>query len=265
MLALHPELILDFESPAVAEPGVLAHAGRTDVGLTRTGNEDAFAILDEAKIFAVCDGMGGHAAGEVASGIAIEALQSYYRTPVTDWVMPDEHLAAAVRLAHFLIVHAAQATEARTGMGTTIVAAAVTDDEIHIAHVGDSRAYRLRDGRLERLTRDHSLLEEMKMLNPGMTAEEERAFPKRNVITRALGSHGGSRVTLRSERLRPGDRFLLCSDGLTGMLEDEVVAACLDSATSPTVAVDELIELANLAGGTDNITAVVIDWNDARS
>jgi protein phosphatase len=144
-------------------------------------------------------------------------------------------------------------------MGTTIVAAVASGDRLIFAHVGDSRAYLVRGGSIRQITRDHSLLEEMKAVSPEMTEEQERAFPHKNVITRALGMREAVQVDLHAETVQPGDRFVLCSDGLSGMVENETLSERVRSAKDLTALVAELIALANQAGGMDNVTALVIE------
>ena len=170
----------------------------------------------------------------------------------------SNRLGCGIRLANARVFAESSANIYRRGMGTTIVAASVSPEGIHIAHVGDSRAYRLRAGRLERLTRDHSLLEEMKQANPDMTEEQERAFPHKNVISRAVGMREDVPVDVQDHPFLPGDCYLLCTDGLTGMVEDAAIARIaarrpLDDALA------ELIARANEAGGVDNITAILLE------
>jgi protein phosphatase len=257
-------------TPPHASTGArLIASGLTDVGRKREHNEDAFALLPDLGLFVVADGMGGHACGEVASAMVIDALREFFhRSSDDDATWPYRYdtrlshaanrLSCGIRLANARIFADSSANVARRGMGTTVVAAAVTPGQIHIAHVGDSRAYRLRGERLEKLTRDHSLLEDWKRALPGMTEEEERAFPHRNVISRAVGMREDVEVDVQDQEVLPGDCYLLCTDGLTGMVEDAAIARIatrrpLDDALA------ELIARANEAGGVDNITAILIE------
>jgi serine/threonine protein phosphatase PrpC len=157
-----------------------------------------------------------------------------------------------------LRIFGASGARGRKGMGTTLVAAAIVGDAITIAHVGDSRAYRIRSGAITRLTRDHSLLEQFKDINPGMTREEEHNFPHKNVITRALGLNDAVEIDVRTYDLQDDDRFLLCSDGLSGHLEDEQLLELLSDSRDMEAVATELVERANAAGGNDNITVVVM-------
>jgi len=248
----------------------IRYAARTDLGMRRNHNEDGYGILEDDALVLVADGMGGHAAGEVASGLALSEIANFYHRachdPKTEW-WPFQHEAnlsevenrvlCGVGLAN-LRIYEASAEKGRKGMGTTLVCAAIAGDTITIAHVGDSRAYRIRDGAITRLTRDHSLLEQFKEINPSMTREEEQNFPHKNVITRALGLNDQVEVDLRTHDLKPGDRYLFCSDGLSGHLEDEEMLELTKNTADLSVAVSELVESANAAGGADNITVVLV-------
>jgi serine/threonine protein phosphatase PrpC len=229
---------------------VVEYGQATDPGRQRRGNEDAFFV--GPPFFAVADGMGGHQAGEVASGIAVEIFE---RAMPADGP-PEERLAAAARTANERIHELSRSDRGRAGMGTTITAAHVGGDEVAIAHVGDSRAYRARDGVLEPLTRDHSLVQAL--IDQGRLSEEEAArHPQRSVITRALGPEPSVEVETRTYRARPGDVFLLCSDGLTAMVDDETIARIVAAAPSLSEAAQGLVDAANMAGGRDNITVVL--------
>jgi protein phosphatase len=244
-------------------------AARTDLGMRRNHNEDGFGILEEDALVLVADGMGGHASGEVASGLALNEVASFYHAACKDpdlkWPFKQEpslslvenRVLCGVGLANLRIFEAS-ADKGRKGMGTTIVAAAIVGDRITIAHVGDSRAYRIRDGEIQRLTRDHSLLEQFKEINPAMTREEENNFPHKNVITRALGLNDVVEVDLRTHELRAGDKYLFCSDGLSGHVPDEEMLEVTKDASDLTATVSELVERANAAGGADNITVVLV-------
>ncbi len=232
-------------------------AGLTDTGLTRTGNEDG--LLIEPPLYAVADGMGGHRAGEVASRVALEELLA--NAPAR---LDAKALGRAVRAANRAVIAAAAKSRTRTGMGTTITAAIVDGTNIAIAHVGDSRAYLLRDGRLERLTDDHSMVADL-IREGALTEDEARFHPQRSVITRALGSDPNMLADVFEVEGAVGDRLLLCTDGLTGMLADDYIAEILDLERDPQKAVETLVDAANRAGGYDNITVVVIDLTDAAA
>jgi protein phosphatase len=213
------------------------HAELTDPGRQRSGNEDAYFVAP--PLFAVADGMGGAQAGEVASRAVVEQL--------------EQGLAEA---ANERIHRLARADRARAGMGTTVTAALVEGDEVSVAHVGDSRAYRLRGGSLEGLTRDHSLVQAL--IDQGRLSEEEAAsHPQRSIITRALGPEPGVEVETRTYPARSGDLFLLCSDGLTTMLGENEIATHLKSGEDLDAIGAALVEAANEAGGKDNITVVL--------
>ncbi|MCS6801417.1 MAG: Stp1/IreP family PP2C-type Ser/Thr phosphatase [Chloroflexota bacterium] len=235
----------------------------TDVGRTRSHNEDNYGlrvpdageVADRKGILLViCDGMGGHAAGEVASQLAVETiLTRYYDSPADD---PTEALIQAVTLANQKIFQQAAERPEQRGMGTTCVAVVLRGDELTVAHVGDSRAYLLRNGVLTRLTRDHSLVEEW--VEKGvLPAAEADHHPMANVITRALGHGPTVQVEVRQERALLGDILMLCSDGLSGKVSEEAMRATLLQQADPKAAVADLIALANDAGGSDNISVIV--------
>lgn len=230
---------------------------RTDVGRVRVGNEDSY-LMDE-PLFGIADGMGGHAAGEVASSTAVEALSSGAAR-----VNPDdpESLVALIKEANRAIFEKATKDDLLHGMGTTCTLVLIDAHRAHLAHVGDSRAYLLRDGDLSRLSEDHTLVG--RMVREGQLTEEEAAkHPQRSVITRSLGIDSDVRVDLRSFDVRDGDRIMLCSDGLTSMTGEDTIKRVLQQTKSPQAAADELVDLANEAGGDDNITVVVLDLSGA--
>ncbi len=229
----------------------------TDTGRQRRANEDS--LLARAPLFVVADGMGGAQAGEVASRIAVESFQS--GLPETSH--PELELAALAREANGRIHELSHSNAEQAGMGTTLTAVYVGEQEVAIAHVGDSRAYCLRDGELLRLTDDHSLVDEL-MRQGRLTPEEAVEHPQRSVITRALGPEGMVEVDTRSFRARPGDVYLLCSDGLTTMLSEEQIAATLRAHPRLRDAGEALIAAANHAGGRDNITVVLIRLEDVQ-
>ena len=223
---------------------------KTDTGRQRRDNEDsAFA---RAPVFVVADGMGGAQAGEVASRLAIEAFEH----GVPGDGNPEERLATVVRAANHQIYERSRADRGRAGMGTTLTAAYVDDAHVAIAHVGDSRAYLFRDGTLQRLTQDHSLVDEL--VRRGKLTEEQAAeHPQRSIITRALGPEPDVEVDTWTYPARPGDVILLCSDGLTSMISEERVREVLAAHDNLDGAADALIDEANEAGGRDNITVVL--------
>lgn len=224
----------------------------SDTGRQRRANEDS--CFARAPLFVVADGMGGAQAGEVASRLAVEAFE-----PGLDEegdTSAEAALSARIRLANERIHDLAQSDRARQGMGTTITAAVVGEHDVAVAHVGDSRAYRLRHGAFERLTDDHSLVEELQRQGK-LTAEEATHHPQRSIITRALGPEPAVEVDSATWPAEPGDVFLLCSDGLTSMIEDGQVAAVLREASSMEQAARALVSAANEAGGRDNITVVL--------
>jgi len=229
---------------------IVEKAGRTDVGRQRTANEDSLFV--RPPMFAVADGMGGAKAGEVASALAVEAVEN-----APDSGQPaEEQLAAIVRSANRRIYDLAVADESRRGMGTTLTLVKVHDDEISIAHVGDSRAYRMRDGELSQLTRDHSLVAELERSGQ-ITAEAAEHHPQRSIITRALGPEPDVEVDTYTLTGRDDDLFLICSDGLTSMISDDEVTSILRSASSLDEAAEALVLAANQSGGKDNITVIL--------
>jgi PPM family protein phosphatase len=234
-------------------------AFRTDTGRQRNANEDSFFV--RAPIFVVADGMGGAQAGEVASKAAADAFDVDLPDGPPEQVL-RETILAANRTIHQL----ARADPSRAGMGTTLTAAIVDalGEEVAIGHVGDSRAYRLRAGKLEQLTRDHSLVEEMRRKGQITDAQAED-HPQRSIITRALGPEPEVEPDLQTVPAAAGDVFLICSDGLTTMLGEEQIAKLLAGASSMSAAVRALVDEANRAGGRDNITALAFRLEDAAA
>jgi len=234
-------------------------AFRTDTGRQRSENEDSLFV--RAPIFVVADGMGGAQAGEVASKAAADSFDR----DLPD-IPPERFLRETIEAANRKIHELARADPSRAGMGTTITAAIVNaqEEEIGIGHVGDSRAYRLRAGNLERLTRDHSLVEEMRRKGQITDAQAED-HPQRSIITRALGPEPEVEVDVQTVPAAPGDVFLLCSDGLTTMLDEDRIATVLSDAPSMQDAVRALVDEANGAGGRDNITAMAFRLEDAAA
>jgi PPM family protein phosphatase len=235
---------------------IAEEAFRSDVGRQRSANEDSY--FARAPLFAVADGMGGAQAGEVASRIAAESF-----APDEGWEgSPESYLRSIAKGANERIHRLAQADSTRSGMGTTLTAALLDGDDVSLAHVGDSRAYRFRDGQLKLLTSDHSLVEELRRQGR-LTDEQAEDHPQRSIITRALGPEPDVVVDTMTYRARPGDVYLLCSDGLTTMVKEDRIAAILADADELVAAVERLVEEANSAGGRDNITVVAFRLEEA--
>jgi serine/threonine protein phosphatase PrpC len=228
---------------------VAEQAFKTDTGRQRHANEDSYFAA--APVFAVADGMGGAQAGEVASRIAAGAFEQGVDADASAEGQLEEIAQGANREIHDL----AQKDSSRAGMGTTLTAAFVHDDEVALGHVGDSRAYVLRDGELKRLTKDHSLVEELRRQGR-LTEEQAEEHPQRSIITRALGPEPEVNVDTMTYPAKDGDVFLLCSDGLTTMVTDEEIRKIMLEARSLRSAVNKLVDAANGMGGRDNITAV---------
>jgi protein phosphatase len=248
---------------------VVQVAGETNVGMKRTHNEDTFSIMEKENMFIVCDGMGGHASGEVASQMAVETLRNFYNDtredPELTWPYKmdrsrryeENRLITGIKLANLRIYEAAQKEAKYKGMGTTITALYFVEDGVYIAHVGDSRIYRLRNTRFDQISEDHSLLNDyikMKKLSP----EEIAAFPHKNVIVRALGMKESVKVDIQFDIVQSNDIFLLCSDGLNGEISDEQMQTILmKNGANLQQSCHELIEAANQNGGHDNITVLL--------
>ncbi len=237
---------------------IVEQAHRTDTGRQRAANEDSF--FAQAPLFAVADGMGGAQAGEVASKIAAESFGPVQRGEGS----PEGYLRGIAEDANRRIHELAQADASRSGMGTTLTAAMLEGEELSLAHVGDSRAYRWRDGELRLLTSDHSLVEELRRQGR-LTDEQAEDHPQRSIITRALGPEPHVQVDTMTYRVKPGDVYLLCSDGLTTMLKEPEIASILAESPDLDRAVATLIDQANLAGGRDNITALAFRVDDSEA
>jgi PPM family protein phosphatase len=233
-------------------PLTLVAAGVTDVGRVREGNEDAF--LEEARrlgVVAVADGMGGHRAGEVASATALASLRAS--------MAAGEPLRDAIVGANDAVLERSVSDQELHGMGTTLTAGTLGEDgNLLVGHVGDSRAYLLRDGDLTQITNDHSLVEEM-VRTGELTPEQAESHPQRSIITRALGIDPEVDVDVYPVQLEAGDRILLCSDGLTTMVRSDEIADILTREPDPKRAAQRLVDAANAAGGEDNVTAIVVD------
>ena len=248
----------------------IRYAAKTDVGMKRTHNEDYFSLIEDEQLFIVADGMGGHASGEVASKMAAETISEFYqRTKDAEATWPfkmdrslsytENRLVCSIKLANLRIYETSCRDIRYKGMGTTIVSSLICGDKVYIGHVGDSRCYRLRGDKIDQLTRDHSLLEDYKEAKPDMSDEEERNFPHKNVITRALGMRETVQVDIRAYKIEPNDIYILCSDGLSGMVTDEGIRGVLKGSKSLERAVAELVDQANRSGGTDNITTLLLE------
>jgi protein phosphatase len=250
----------------------LSSAGRTHVGMKRTHNEDSLRLLREENLFIVADGMGGHASGEVASQMSVETLAEFFRATAEDdeitWPYKmdkgrkyeENRVINGIKLSNRRIFESASRDARLKGMGTTIVVLFFVNGLAYIAHVGDSRIYRFRDGQLKQLTEDHSLLNDyIKMKN--LTPEEIEAFPHKNVIVRALGMKETVQVDVAHDVPQPGDIYLLCSDGLSGMVHDDEMAELLRAdGDDLDVKCQRMIDRANEHGGTDNITVILVRY-----
>jgi serine/threonine protein phosphatase PrpC len=242
--------------------------GLSHVGRQRQHNEDSFLVQDDASLFLVADGMGGHAAGEIASKIAVDSIKEFIlHTKEDEGTWPhayDEQykrstnrLMAAVKIANTRVLEAMRKDARLRGMGTTVVACLADGDTMSFAHVGDSRAYMIRNSQLSRITNDHSWVFEQ--VQAGMlTAEEAERHPLRNVITRALGGALSVTPDAAEVQCKPGDVFLLCSDGLTGMVPEDQILRLVTENEDLESACQNLIDKANEKGGVDNVTAILV-------
>ena len=242
---------------------------KSDIGRRRSQNEDSLCVDRRLGLFVVCDGMGGHNAGEVASRLASDAVREHVREALQRADLPfvgqydprftesTNRLASAVRFANEVVYRAANSRPDYERMGTTIVAAFLDGAAASISHVGDSRVYLVRGGNLRKLTEDHSLVAEQ-MQRGLLTEEEAEHSPQKNIITRAIGIEATVEPTLSELTLIPGDCLLLCSDGLTRGVRPEQIRDAIRAAPAPQIASDTLVALANQAGGEDNTTVVVI-------
>jgi PPM family protein phosphatase len=251
----------------------LAYDGITDVGRKRKRNEDSFRVNSDQRLFVVADGMGGHAAGEVASRVAVEAIDEFICQTGGDeeitWPFGlDEsisydgnRLKTAIRYANQKVLEATRERADYAGMATTVAALLVDGETANIGHVGDSRIYLFRDDRLTQLTRDHSLVFEQ-VQSGVLSADEARTHPLRNIVTRALGGTADLEVDIQGLASRAGDLVLLCSDGLTTMVSDEAIAGILrDCGADAKSAARSCVDAANAGGGDDNITVLVVRFD----
>jgi protein phosphatase len=257
------------EGPVRLETSAYTHPGRQ-----REENEDAFGVFPESRLFVVADGMGGRAAGAVAARLAVDELEAFFRekqnAPRSTWPFPVDKSASlganllrvGMKVANQKIRQAASTDPSYHRMGSTVAALAVGQTQIWTAHVGDVRVYRLRQGVLKRLTRDHSLLEEMRAARPDMTEEEIAGFAHRNVVTKALGTREDVEATVYETAVGVGDVYLLCCDGLWSVVRDEQIEALVMSTEDLEQAGQMLIDAANEAGGPDNVTAMLVRVRD---
>jgi serine/threonine protein phosphatase PrpC len=251
----------------------IVSSGLSDVGRVRTNNEDSFRIVEALNLFILSDGMGGEAHGEVASAMAVDVINKYCESEKEDSgvTVLDEapanissqtrRLKGAVAQANFQIFQAAQKNPEQRGMGATITALWLKDTLLSIAHVGDSRAYLLRSGNLQQLTNDHSLVAEQVrrgLITPQQAEESEM----QSVLLRALGAHPEVEIDTDEVEIIPRDVLLLCSDGLTRMVTEPEIAGALQAETVPSAAAERLIALANENGGIDNVTVIVVRFED---
>ncbi len=244
-------------------------AAKTDRGRKRSSNEDAFSLKADLGFFALADGMGGHAAGEVASQMAVDRITEEYLAAGSDALKAEEletTLVAGTQKANAAIFARSERELDKAGMGTTLTTLALAPAEraYRVAHVGDSRAYRLRADTLVQLTTDHTWVQQQVQLGR-LSPNLARRHPFANIVTRALGIKDDVDVDVVRGELQPGDVFLLCSDGLTGMLTDGDIGELLASSPTPEQAVAALVEAANTAGGYDNITAMVVALQEGRA
>ncbi|MBL8610454.1 MAG: Stp1/IreP family PP2C-type Ser/Thr phosphatase [Myxococcales bacterium] len=244
--------------------------GMTDVGLQREHNEDSFVVLKEFDLFVVADGMGGHRAGDVASKLATETITEFFRSTANEDVTwpfhfdtnlseEENRLLTGIRVANRQIFERSTRSRECHGMGTTVVGAMFSPRKrrMYIGHVGDSRCYRVRQGQIDLLTRDHSLINDYLLAMPDLTEEQRSELPK-NVITRALGMQDQVVVDLQHDDPRIGDVYILCSDGLSGMVQDDDIRRIVAATDDIRETCNQLIAKANERGGEDNVTAVVI-------
>lgn len=232
-------------------------AGISHIGNIRTNNEDAYYLNEQHNLIAVADGMGGHKAGEIASSIAIEAIASLIAIKDRHAIMPAEVFRKVFSEANQRIWNKAHDTEDCKGMGTTLTSAWIVEDLAYVAHVGDSRAYLIHDGRIRQVTRDHTLVEEL-IKNGSIDRESALSHPQKNVLMKAVGADDGISPDLHEIEVYEGDIILLCSDGLTHYLKDFEIVDLLSKETTLEASLNLMTELALERGGADNITAVAI-------
>jgi serine/threonine protein phosphatase PrpC len=252
----------------------ISYQAVSDVGRKRKGNEDSLFVNAEQSLFVVADGMGGHAAGEVASRLAVDAINEFICLTGDDeeitWPFGlDEtisydgnRLKTAIRYANRKVLEATKEKSEYEGMATTVAAVLVDGDSANLGHVGDSRIYLMRNGTISQLTTDHSWVNEQ-ILGGMISSDQARSHPLRNVVTRALGGKSDLQVDMKVHKIEPGDMLLLCSDGLTTMMPDEEIARVVSEAKNDVEkATRELVAAANAKGGEDNITVVMLRFEE---
>jgi protein phosphatase len=257
-------------------PVEIRYGGKTDVGRVRSNNEDNLGIDDGLGLFLVADGMGGHASGEIASEMAVEIIKDNYQRalkeknqtfvgPYDKTLLPaSNRLLSSARIANRAIFEAAQEKDEYHKMGTTLVALLLQEPTAILAHVGDSRIYRIRDVSIELLTQDHSLVNQQLKLGL-ITADEARSSKAKNIITRAIGLKRTISIDVDEQMIQEDDRFVLCSDGLTDLvIDDEILEVVLNYRGDLSGACDRLVELANQKGGHDNITVILVHLKNVR-
>jgi PPM family protein phosphatase len=242
--------------------------GDTNVGMKRTHNEDNLLKVGDENLFIVADGMGGHSSGEIASQIAVEAISNFYKATRQDqeitWPYKmdknrsyeENRFIMAIKLANLRIHEAAQREARYRGMGTTIAGVNFVNSMVLVANVGDSRVYQIRGGQLSQITEDHSLLNDYIKARK-LTPEEIANFPHKNVIVRALGMKDTVLVDMTRHPVQAGDLYVMCSDGLSGMVTDDQIKQVVTSSPDLSQAAKTLIDMANKAGGVDNITVII--------
>lgn len=233
----------------------------TNIGLVRKANEDNLLTDKKRGLFVVADGMGGHEAGELASGIAIKTLDNFLSSEIIT-TNKGNSLYQAIQKANELIYHESQINSSCAGMGTTVTATLFIDDKLYVGHIGDSRVYLIRDKSIKLLTRDHSLVGEL--LRKGeLTESEAYRHPHRNILTRALGTEPKVEIDIFEYEIRPGDLFLLCTDGLYNLVkDDEILSEISKNGTDLKKSVNQLVTIALNRGGVDNITVVLVSYDD---
>lgn len=252
----------------------ISYSACTHVGMKRDHNEDCFLTLPDQGVFLVCDGMGGHASGEVASKLACDEIKSFFEMTARDrdctWpykfdktsTYDENRISVAVKLANRTVMERSKADPKCRGMGTTFVGVYFTEEgKVIVAHAGDSRSYLFRQGEIKRITIDHSLVEEYIRMGR-LTEEEAKNFPQKNIILRALGQQEKLDVEVNTHKPEDGDIYLVCSDGLSGMIDDKRMQEILVAKGADLDACSQtMIDAANAAGGLDNVTAVLARWS----
>ena len=257
----------------------ISHAARTDVGMKRDNNEDNYLVFPEQNLFAVFDGMGGHAAGEVASGIAVREMKEFFdltgKDPEATWPFKDDRaknydenrIITAIKLCNARIIETSEQDASKKNMGTTCVSAYFVErngqPKAYVAHTGDSRVYLFRDNKLKRITIDHSLVEEYLRLGK-ITEEEAKNYPQKNIILRALGQQRQVEVECNAHDPKANDIFMLMSDGLSGMVEDKFMESIMQKQSANLEACcKKLLDTANANGGVDNSTVILVKYEGA--